>query len=370
MLEFDIELNRDNLQENIHKICPEFKPHWSGEPITIKHLSGGITNSLYACHLGSKKWNDSDTVLFRIFGLNTEEFISRTDEVTTMMLMKKFELGPQIYGRFKNGICYELLPGDILTQDDVYNEAIYTKVAEAMALMQFSKFDGFETTDPAKKDDLFIFAKLDKLFSLLKEDYKTTMPDMTNEVLERIPSKLQLKDECDFLKSYFIEYTTKRNSLIVFSHNDLLLGNIIFNRDSDCIKFIDYEYGQMNYQAYDIANHFNEFAGVDTVDYSFFPGKEFQKKWLKIYLNAFYKLVNKFYENEPEKQRTVNETMIEELYDEVNKFTAASNLIWSIWSFIQAQNSTIDFDFVEYGSTRYGRYLSDKKRLIQAAFYL
>lgn len=27
------------------------------------------------------------------------------------------------------------------------------------------------------------------------------------------------------------------------------------------VKFIDYEYADFNYQAYDIGNHFNEFAG-------------------------------------------------------------------------------------------------------------
>lgn len=28
------------------------------------------------------------------------------------------------------------------------------------------------------------------------------------------------------------------------------------------VKFIDYEYAGYNYQAYDIGNHFNEFAGT------------------------------------------------------------------------------------------------------------
>lgn len=28
------------------------------------------------------------------------------------------------------------------------------------------------------------------------------------------------------------------------------------------VKFIDYEYADFNYQAYDIGNHFNEFAGT------------------------------------------------------------------------------------------------------------
>ena len=76
----------------------------------------------------------------------------------------------------------------------------------------------------------------------------------------------------------------------VFSHNDLLLQNIVINDDegesvrsihklnpvftcllmsvckplscSDRAYFIDFEYGAFNYEPYDIANHFNEWAGT------------------------------------------------------------------------------------------------------------
>lgn len=54
---------------------------------------------------------------------------------------------------------------------------------------------------------------------------------------------------------------------IVFSHNDLLLTNIILQRDTAKgghpvnVAFIDYEYAMFNHQAFDIANHFIEFAG-------------------------------------------------------------------------------------------------------------
>ena len=49
---------------------------------------------------------------------------------------------------------------------------------------------------------------------------------------------------------------------IVFSHNDILLGNVIWDASTEKASFIDYEYGDCNYQPYDIANHFNEFAGI------------------------------------------------------------------------------------------------------------
>lgn len=50
-------------------------------------------------------------------------------------------------------------------------------------------------------------------------------------------------------------------SPIVFCHNDLLLANVIYSEEKHSVTFIDYEYANYNYQAFDIANHFAEFAG-------------------------------------------------------------------------------------------------------------
>lgn len=138
MLNFDFILTQDNLKEKANEICPQIKPHWKGQEIAIKHISGGITNSLCACHLSSMPWNHGDTILFRIYGLNTEEFISRADEVANMEAMRRIGLGPQVYGQFKNGICYELLSGEILSQADAVNEHIFPMARTFLSAFVFS----------------------------------------------------------------------------------------------------------------------------------------------------------------------------------------------------------------------------------------
>jgi len=50
---------------------------------------------------------------------------------------------------------------------------------------------------------------------------------------------------------------------IAFCHNDLLLANIIYDGRNAKVAFIDYEYAMPNYIAFDVANHFVEFAGED-----------------------------------------------------------------------------------------------------------
>lgn len=373
MLSFDVELTKETLEEKVALICKEIKPNWSQQPdnkLVIKHLSGGITNCLYVCHLNANPWNNADSILFRIYGLNTEDFISRPEEMNTMSLMHQIGLGPKIFAKFKNGICYELLAGEILSTSDVYNEAIYTKVAESLAKMQFAKFQGYEHADPTNHSKYFLFPKMDKMYSLVKSDYVANMKDMSAELLDIIPSREQIGKEIAFVKAYLAEYTSRVKSLIVFSHNDLLLGNIIYNKEKDLIKFIDYEYGEMNYQAYDVANHFNEYAGVDNPDYSLFPSKKFQLNWLRVYLKAFYKLANEFhlkqqgYHQPDNKQTIVDDVFVEKFYEEVNKFTSASHLLWATWSLIQAQNSTIDFDFVKYAKLRFEQYFKHREQLV------
>lgn len=51
------------------------------------------------------------------------------------------------------------------------------------------------------------------------------------------------------------------DSPVVFAHNDLLLGNILIDEQTNTVRFIDYEYAAYNFQAYDIGNHFAEYAG-------------------------------------------------------------------------------------------------------------
>lgn len=60
------------------------------------------------------------------------------------------------------------------------------------------------------------------------------------------------------------------------------------NQILDQINFIDYEYADANYQLFDIANHFCEYAGVDEPNYSLCPTKTEKFKFLEIYFSYFY----------------------------------------------------------------------------------
>lgn len=73
-----------------------------------------------------------------------------------------------------------------------------------------------------------------------------------------MPSKSALRIEFDEL----YDVLSQIPSPVVFAHNDLLLGNILYDEQGEAnVIFIDYEYADYNFQAFDIGNHFAEFAG-------------------------------------------------------------------------------------------------------------
>ncbi len=98
-------------------------------------------------------------------------------------------------------------------------------------------------------------------------------------------------------------------------------GNVIYNHDLDKVSFIDYEYSGYNFQAFDIADHFAEYAGTENIDYSLFPTKEYQLKWLRIYLEEYY----------DNKQIAVTDELVEKFYCEVNKYVLMSHLFWGMY---------------------------------------
>ncbi|KAI1238923.1 hypothetical protein IHE44_0012016 [Lamprotornis superbus] len=130
-------------------------------------------------------------------------------------------------------------------------------------------------------------------------------------------------------------YCTFNNGLCY----EFMQGEALDPEHGTCdVQFIDYEYSGYNYLAYDIGNHFNEFAGVNEVDYSLYPNRKLQEQWLRSYLEA-YKEYKGF-------GTEVSEKEVEVLYVQVNQFALASHFFWGLWALIQAKYSTIDFDFL------------------------
>ncbi|CAH2091915.1 unnamed protein product [Euphydryas editha] len=194
-----------------------------------------------------------------------------------------------------------------------------------------------------------VWDKIEQFLNLIPEKFSDD--NKQNRFANSFGSMTRLRLEFERLKSHLI----KTESPIVFAHNDLLLGNVIYDESKGKISFIDYEYASYNYQAFDIANHFNEFVGlsIDDIDYKRHPSKDFQINWIKNYLEEYLGTDSLPFED------------IERIYKEVQQLSLASHFMWGIWSLVQYELSDINFDFGRYAEIRLNRYYEQKDAILK-----
>lgn len=138
---------------------------------------------------------------------------------------------------------------------------------------------------------------------------------------------------------------------LVLCHNDLLVKNIIYNEKTNEISFIDFEYTHLNYYLFDIANHFVEYAGVDNADFTIYPTRDEQKRWLKFYFQT----------------RQMDETIInDDLCHLIDQFSALPHLLWGLWALVQSRLSQLDFDYIHYAKQRLDSYQRLRPLLFQS----
>ncbi|XP_074833472.1 ethanolamine kinase 2 isoform X4 [Carettochelys insculpta] len=304
-------------------------------------FTDGITNKLMACYVDEGM---ADAILVRVYGRKTELFVDRESELKNFQVLRAHACAPKLYCTFQNGLCYEFMQGTALGPQHVREPQIFRLVAWEMA-----KIHAIHTNGSLPKPSLW--HKLHKYLTIMKTELttKASHPRLCHEV----PSLEVLEQEVAWLK----ESLSQLGSPIVLCHNDLLCKNIIYNESEEHVRFIDYEYAGYNYQAFDIGNHFNEFAGVNEVDYSLYPSRDMQLQWLRHYLQAYKQLSR---ESQGGGAGVVSDKELETLYVQANQFALASHLLWAFWGLIQDQYSTIDFNFFRYARLRFKQYFKAK----------
>ncbi|XP_049626616.1 ethanolamine kinase 2 [Suncus etruscus] len=326
---FGISVHQDDILPGALRLIQELRPHWQPEQVRTKRFTDGITNKLVACYVED---NMQDCVLVRVYGERTELLVDRENEVRNFQLLRAHGCAPKLYCTFQNGLCYEYMQGMALGPEHIREPKLFRLIALEMA-----KIHTIHANGSLPKPTLW--HKMHKYFTLVKEEIG---PRLSADV----PGVAELEQELAWLK----EHLSHLESPVVFCHNDLLCKNIIYNSSKGHVRFIDYEYAGYNYQAFDIGNHFNEFAGVNEVDYCRYPARETQLQWLHYYLQA-------------QKGSTVTSQEVERLYVQVNKFALASHFFWALWALIQNQFSTIDFNFLRYAVIRFTQYFKVKPQV-------
>lgn len=344
----DTKLGLDTYTDDLYKfILPLVRPDWTPKLLTHHVFKSGVTNTLVAFYpkgLALEKSATADkVVLLRINGEGTEKIIDRRDEVVAMVFLNKAGFCPQVHAQLKNGLCYGFSAGRRLqVYETVGDWCLMRKVAAVMA-----KLHSLEVPSYFRDREPFLWRKMDQLL----ENVPTSFPDPDDQksFLNSIGSIENLRKEIRWVKELLVDC----KSPIVLCHNDIHSANIIYDEETGDMKLVDYEYTGPNYFSFDIADHFCEFAGVDNVDYSKYPEEDVQKRWVRMYLEEVQNLRG-------EKKAEIGDSAVQDVCEDVRKLVLGCHLLWTVWSLFQTANSTIQFDFLEYGIMRFNEYLNRK----------
>jgi len=329
---FALTINTEDIQNHVREASRKLVQGWElleHQEIKVTEFTGGITNKLYRTSvIDSSKLaiGVPVSVLVRIYGNQTEKLIDRKAELDNIEKLHETGLGAKLYGNFHNGYVYEFFEGKALQAEDLVTCNLIDQVAEHLAIWHKVNVPGPKIPS--------LWPKIKSWIDLVPDSYQNEYKD--TKVKELPKSKLQ--EEYHYLQ----QQLSKEDSPIVFTHNDLLGPNIVYNPANNVIRFIDYEYASYNYRGFDLGNHFCEWAGFD-LKYENYPNKAQQLRFLTSYHKTLFG-------SEP----TENE--LNKLYVEANKFALAAHFFWGTWALVQGHISDIDFDFIEYGLARFKQY--------------
>ncbi|KAL3654620.1 hypothetical protein CASFOL_001605 [Castilleja foliolosa] len=376
----------DEAKNILISLAAEWSDIADAEALQVIPLKGAMTNEVYQIKwLTNSNSNESlprsRKVLVRIYGAGVDIFFDRENEIRTFEFMSKQGRGPRLLGRFSNGRVEEfirarqhVLP---LQRSEFFRKHLGNQRESCKSLFQ-PKFEypkEIEKFEMILHDESEHFTANDlrdpEISSLIatkmREFHNLSMPgpkvivlwDRLRNYLKEV-KRLSLPAEADEFRfnalgdeiSLLEKKLSTAQQLVGFCHNDLQYGNIMMDEVTKLITIIDYEYASYNHVAFDIANHFCEMAAdyhtetPHVLDYSKYPDLLERRRFLCTYLSASG--------NQP------SDREVQQLLQEVEKYTLASHLLWGLWGIISEHVNKIDFDYIEYARQRFQQYWKKK----------
>ncbi|KAF3791861.1 putative choline kinase 2 [Nymphaea thermarum] len=327
--------------------------------LRIVRLKGAMTNEVYKCRWQTEKEAPTRKVLVRIYGEGVDVFFDRRDEIRTFECMSKHGQGPRLLGRFPEGRVEEFIHARTLSASDLRDPEI-----SALVAAKLREFHDLEMPGPRNVllwDRLrYMISSVQSLtesskYILNKSSHRNWLKAATKVCSEAEAVEFELgKIEMEI--STLEKELFRDNDNIGFCHNDLQYGNIMMDEETKTVTIIDYEYAAFNPVAYDIANHFCEMAAdyhTETphiLDFEKYPGHEERKRFVHVYLSS--------------SGGETSEFVVEQLLNDVEKYTLASHLTWGLWGIISEHVNEIDFDYMEYARQRLKQYWLKKPSIL------
>ncbi|KAJ4272328.1 hypothetical protein NW762_001041 [Fusarium torreyae] len=396
----DLSYDNNESHNSALKLILTLMPDWASEDSNIDFVrfTDGITNTLLKAvnrRPGMSKIDvDRDAILLRAYGHGTAVLIDREREAENHELLMRHGLATQLLARFNNGMMYRYILGKPARAQDLSDPLILSAIARRLAHWHAtvpclpdpnharddrhvngdSKPNGSanghaytngnghtngETNGHVNGDG--DKARQDKIDSTAPGKPPPNVWTTMQKWIFALPTDTDAQREKQALLQseleVMVEKLSQRPGLgkngLVFAHCDLLCANVIIHKEDDAaptVDFIDYEYATPSPAAFDVANHFAEWAGYDC-DYSAVPRQDQRLAFVKEYIKSYFSLTGESVDEDEE---------VRKLMDEVDAYRGVPGFYWGIWSQIQAVISKIDFDYAQYAELRLSEYWAYK----------
>jgi ethanolamine kinase len=364
------------VENDIANVAVEIMGWDKDDGIKIEAIQGGITNLLWKVSNVTKNNNTTTTpaiqypvCLVRVYGANTEAMIDRDRERVLFNILSDLQIGPKLHGEFGNGRIEGYFDG--LPLDHKFMGS--TSPIDFPALIACELARLHKTQDMPVEKIPQIWKVLDKWIALcLKVEFpndakksawlkRFDLPGFVKEIewLKKVlPSSENFEGlTLDSGGAHGPSATAVLSIAFrpVFAHNDALCGNILYLKKENRCQLIDFEYGGYNYVAFDVANHFCEYAGFEFDYERWYPSNPSQEHFWLEYLRHC---------DDDDMLPTGHnpEMLLPGLVYWTNRFSLLPNAMWFLWSVLQAANSTIDVDFFDYANKRRSAYFAHKNK--------
>ncbi|KAF2238197.1 putative choline/ethanolamine kinase [Viridothelium virens] len=375
-------------------------PEWehSEGALDFTRFTDGITNNLLKIGKRRPGWTeeqtDADAILLRAYGRGTDVLIDREREIRAHSVLSSQSLAPPLLAHFENGLLYRFMRGTVCTPEDLRRPEVYRGVASRLgqwhAVLPVSAIASkpSPTYAPSPVDSLL--GDRQSTDAVVDGDTKKTPRDnaaptpnlwgimqrwiqaLPTDTEAKLQRRDQLQQELEWIVKELGDTPGIGDSPYVFSHCDLLSGNVIIMADADNpkdttlssakpdstplnISFIDYEYATPAPAAFDLANHFAEWAGFDC-DHASVPTRSQRRDFLRHYLDAY-----NTHTQHNHSSTTATDADLQQLVEQVDRFRGLPGFYWGIWALIQALISQIEFDYAGYAEVRLGEYWAWKE---------
>lgn len=383
-------------------------PELPSVPLQMKRLSGGITNELF--HVYDED-DPSASVVVRVFGKETDRVISRESELFYQSLF----IPTYVHG--SNFLVYDYLDGyyTLLYQDmaaeampiaraiaafqvratraalrdhghpllrDSQNREYWKIVDDQMLAAEGSTTSSYDTYKDESRFDRESNYLIDSLTKWVDLVLSQEIADRVHE--DKRESFLMTGRSLQSACAWMLSMLERQKAYLPegVCHNDLLSANVMIHKVRKDVRVIDFDYTKRSFLLYDVANHFNEYPGLDCDYDTYFPSDAHMSAFIAEYRRGMRDALEAAWaENLSPTTSNDGASREHEIFSNARKLfwsdneeaeaqvvahwtrlakllTLASHVSWSVWSLLQEALSALDVDFLNYAQVRYNRYLA------------